>query len=98
MDKPYVKTIIQVMSKANVALYRSTGGRWIYRVSDDGTHAARTDIRVGRQNPRFLEMLEGLEVGDVVITSSYDTFGGAEELEFSTPLKLQNHPLNAGTE
>ena len=57
---------------------------------EDGSHAVRTDIRVGRQNPRYLELLEGLEVGDVVITSSYDTFGGAEELEFSKPLKLQN--------
>lgn len=82
---------------AKGSFYRTTGGRWAYRVSDDGSHAARTDIRVGRQNPRFLELLEGLEVGDVVITSSYDTFGGAEELAFSEPLKLENHPLTAGT-
>ena len=83
---------------AKGSFYRTTGARWVYRVSDDGGHAARTDVRVGRQNPRFLELLDGLEVGDVVITSSYDTFGGVEELEFSEPLKLQNHPLNAGTE
>ena len=75
---------------AKGGFYRTTGARWVYRVSDDGSHAVRTDIRVGRQNPRYLELLEGLEVGDVVITSSYDTFGGAEELEFSKPLKLQN--------
>ena len=80
---------------AKGGFYRTTGGRWVYRVSDDGSHATRTDIRVGRQNPRFLELLDGLEVGDVVITSSYDGFGSADELEFSEPLKLQKNLLNA---
>ncbi len=74
---------------AKGSFYRTTGGRWVYRVSEDGSHATRTDIRIGRQNPRFLELLEGLEVGDVVITSSYDTFSSADELKFAEPLKLQ---------
>lgn len=68
--------------------YRTTGGRWVYRVSDDRSHAIRTDIRVGRQNPRFLELLDGLETGDVVITSSYDTFKDADELAFTEPVSV----------
>ena len=83
---------------AKGSFYRTTGGRWIYRVSEDGSHAVRTNIRVGRQNPQFLELLEGLEVGDIVITSSYDAFDGAEELAFTEALKRPNHPLKAGAE
>jgi HlyD family secretion protein len=75
---------------AKGGFYRSTGGRWIFRVADDGTHATRANIRVGRQNPRHLELLDGLEVGDVVITSSYDGFANVEQLEFSQPLNLES--------
>ena len=58
--------------------FNTTGGNWVYVV--EGDQAVRRPIRLGRQNPQFFEVLEGLEVGDQVITSSYDTYGDAEIL------------------
>ena len=63
------------------AFYQKTGGKWIYVVTKDGTKAVKRDIRIGRQNPQYYEVLEGLEPGEKVITSSYDGYGEAEELE-----------------
>ncbi len=62
--------------------YRKTGGKWIYVVSKDGGKAVRRDIRIGRQNPQFYEVLEGLEPGEKVITSSYDNYGDSDVLVF----------------
>lgn len=62
------------------AFYQSTGGQWIFAVTPDGKKAVRRNIRIGRQNPLHYEVLEGLEPGDKVITSSYDNYGDAEEL------------------
>ncbi|MFT5143485.1 MAG: HlyD family secretion protein [Rhodothermales bacterium] len=59
--------------------FQTTGGSWVFVVDSSG-EAVRRDIRVGRQNPQFLEVLEGLEPGDRVITSSYESFGDAERL------------------
>ena len=63
------------------AFYQKTGGKWIYVVSPDGKRAVKRDIRIGRQNPQYYEVLEGLEPGERVITSSYDGYGEAEVLE-----------------
>jgi HlyD family secretion protein len=60
--------------------FQSTGGNWAYVVDDSGGRAVRRDVRLGRQNPRFYEVLEGLEEGDRVVTSSYDSFGDADVL------------------
>ena len=60
--------------------YQKTGGNWIYKISEDGERAVRTNIRLGRQNPDYFEVLSGLESGEKVITSSYDTFGDNEVL------------------
>ena len=62
--------------------FQSTGGRWIYQLSDDGSHAVRKPIRIGEQNPRYYEVTEGLQPGDKVVTSGYDTFGKNEKLVF----------------
>lgn len=62
--------------------YQKTGGKWIYVVSPDGGKAVRREIRIGRQNPQFYEVLEGLEAGEKVITSGYDNFGDNEVLVF----------------
>ena len=61
--------------------YQKTGGKWIYVLSGEG-RAVRREIRIGRQNPQYYEVLEGLEPGERVITSSYDTFGDADVLVF----------------
>ncbi len=60
--------------------YQSTGGQWVYVVDPTGSHAIKRDIRIGRQNPRFYEVLEGLEPGERVIVSSYDNFGNIDRL------------------
>jgi HlyD family secretion protein len=62
--------------------YRDTGGAWAYVLSQDRQSAARQKVRFGRQNPFFHEVLDGLSEGDVVITSSYQSFSGAERLSF----------------
>ena len=62
------------------AFYQKTGGGWIYVVSPDGSKAFRRNIRIGRQNPQYYEVLEGLSSGEKVIVSSYDTFGDNEML------------------
>ncbi len=64
------------------AFYQKTGGKWIYVVSSDGTKATRRDIRIGRQNPQYYEVIDGLEPGEKVITSSYDNFGDSDVLIF----------------
>ena len=62
--------------------YQKTGGKWIYVVAPDGGKAVKREIRIGRQNPQFYEVLEGLEPGEKVITSGYDNFGDNEVLVF----------------
>lgn len=62
--------------------YQKTGGKWIYVVAPEGGKAVRREIRIGRQNPQFYEVLEGLEPGEKVITSGYDNFGDNEVLVF----------------
>ncbi len=60
--------------------YQKTGGRWIYVLDPTGEFAVRRQIRLGRQNSQFFEVLEGLEEGETVITSMYDNFGDMERL------------------
>lgn len=55
--------------------YQKTGGRWIYVVTEDGSKAYKREIRIGRQNPQYYEVLEGLEPSEEVITSGYDNLG-----------------------
>ena len=62
--------------------YQKTGGKWIYVVNKDGTKAVKREIRIGRQNPQYYEVLEGLEPGEKVITSGYDTYGDSDVLVF----------------
>lgn len=62
--------------------YQKTGGKWIYVVDPEGGKAVKREIRIGRQNPQFYEVLEGLEPGEKVITSGYDNFGDNEVLVF----------------
>ena len=62
--------------------YQKTGGKWIYVVNKEGTKAVKREIRIGRQNPQYYEVLEGLEPGEKVITSSYDTYGDSDVLVF----------------
>lgn len=60
--------------------FQQTGGNWIFKLSEDGNSAYKVDIQLGSQNTEYYEVLQGLEPGDRVITSSYDNFGNIEEL------------------
>ncbi len=62
--------------------YQKTGGKWIYVVAPEGGKAIKREIRIGRQNPQYFEVLEGLEAGEKVIISGYDTFGDNDVLVF----------------
>lgn len=62
--------------------FQETGGNWIYFVDPSGTFATKRKIRIGRQNTNFYEVMEGLEPGEQVIISSYDSFGSKEKLVF----------------
>ncbi len=62
------------------SFYQSTGGKWVYVMSPDGTKAVKRSVRIGRQNPQYYEVLEGLEPGENVIISSYESFGDKDEL------------------
>jgi HlyD family secretion protein len=60
--------------------YQSTGGQWVFVIDESGEFAYRRDISIGRYNPRYYEVLSGLEPGEQVIISSYDTFGDVDKL------------------
>ncbi len=62
--------------------FQTTGGNWIYVVDGSGEFAEKRAIRLGRKNPEVYEVLEGLEPGETVVTSSYDTFNEADRLVF----------------
>ncbi|MBO5517448.1 MAG: HlyD family efflux transporter periplasmic adaptor subunit [Firmicutes bacterium] len=62
--------------------YQKTGGKWIYVVNKEGTKAVKREIRIGRQNPQYYEVLEGLEPSEKVITSGYETYGDSDVLVF----------------
>ena len=68
--------------------YNLTNGRWVYLLSEDRLSATRTNIRTGRQNPRDVEVLEGLRDGDWIITSGYDSFNEVDMLVFPQAVEL----------
>ena len=70
--------------------YNQTNGRWVYLVAEDRRSAYRANIRTGRQNPRDVEILEGLREGDWVITSGYDSFNAVDTLIFPQQVELGN--------
>ena len=53
------------------SFYQTTGGNWIFVVNEDETEAVRREIRIGRQNQRYYELVEGLQPGEKVVVSSY---------------------------
>jgi HlyD family secretion protein len=62
--------------------FQETGGNWIYVVDHSGDFATKRKIRIGRQNTNFYEVMDGLEPGEKVIISSYDSFGNKDKLVF----------------
>ena len=60
--------------------FQTTGGQWIFVLDKSGKKAYRRNIRIGRQNPQYYEVLEGLEPGERVVTSGYEAFKDKEVL------------------
>jgi HlyD family secretion protein len=64
------------------SFFQKTGGQWIFVLTEDGKYAEKREIKIGRQNPKYYELLEGLNPGEKVIVSVYESFGDNERLEF----------------
>ena len=64
----------------NGAFYQETGGNWVFVVAPDGSEAIRRTVQLGRRNTNFIEVLDGLEPGERVITSPYTSFVGMDRL------------------
>lgn len=64
----------------NGTFYQETGGNWIFVVSPDGTEAVKRPVRLGRRNVDFIEVLDGLEAGEKVVTSPYTSYTGMDRL------------------
>jgi HlyD family secretion protein len=62
--------------------FQNTGGQWIFVVSKDGKSAEKRRITIGRQNPKYYEVLSGLKPGERVVVSDYDNFGDNDRLVF----------------
>jgi HlyD family secretion protein len=62
--------------------FQETGGNWIYILDQSESFAYKRNIKIGRQNTNYYEVLEGIEPGEKVIVSSYDSFGGKDKLVF----------------
>lgn len=74
---------IKALMIAKGTFFQSSGGKYVYVMSPDGKSATKREIKIGRRNPRYYEILEGLEPGETVITSSYSTFGEADRIDIS---------------
>ena len=63
--------------------FQSTGGQWVYVLSDDESFASKRNIKIGKQNPKHYEVIEGLAKGEKVIISNYDTYGENDKIVFN---------------
>jgi HlyD family secretion protein len=74
---------------ANGPFYQDTGGNWAFVVAPNGAYAERRNIRLGRRNPDYVEVVDGLKPGEKIIVSGYETFQKIDRVEFASPDKNQ---------
>ena len=67
----------------NGAFWQDTGGNWIFVVTPDGGEAVRRNVKLGRRNSRFIEVLDGLEQGEKVVTSPYSGYHDMDRLKLN---------------
>jgi HlyD family secretion protein len=72
--------LLDAILLARGGFYQKTGGQWIYVLDESEEIGYKRSIKLGRQNPQYFEVLEGLQPGEKVITSSYETFGDNDKL------------------
>src|SRR5580658_9518557 len=75
----------QAVLVANGPFYQDTGGNWAFVVAPDGTYAERRNIRLGRRNPDYVEVVDGLKPGERIIDSGYEGFQKMDRVEFAKP-------------
>ncbi len=68
----------------NGAFYTESGGNWVFVVAADGKSAIKRPVRLGRRNPEAIEVLDGLDPGERVITSPYTGFADKDRLDLTT--------------
>ena len=69
----------------NGPFYQDTGGNWVFVVAPDGRYASRRNVRLGRRNPEYVEVLDGLQPGERVIVSGYEAYTKIDRVEFEHP-------------
>ncbi|MGY6648530.1 efflux RND transporter periplasmic adaptor subunit [Wenyingzhuangia sp. IMCC45574] len=62
--------------------FQSTGGQWVFVLDPTGERAIKRTVKIGKQNSRYYELLSGLDAGEAIISSSYDSFGEVEQIVF----------------
>ena len=79
----------QAVLVANGPFYQDTGGNWAFVVAPDGAYAERRNIRLGRRNPDYVEVVDGLKPGEKIIVSGYEAFQKMDRVEFEKPDNTQ---------
>jgi HlyD family secretion protein len=64
------------------SFYQTTGGNWIFVLDESESFAVKRQIKLGRQNPRYYEVIEGLQPGEKVVVSSYEGYEDKDKLVF----------------
>jgi HlyD family secretion protein len=67
----------------NGPFYQDTGGNWVFVVTPNGKSAIRRNVRLGRRNPEYVEVVEGLKPGERVIVSGYEAFQKMDRVDFT---------------
>jgi HlyD family secretion protein len=74
----------QAVMLPNGPFYQDTGGNWIFVVTPDGSGAIRRNVKLGRRNPEYVEVVDGLKPGERAIVSGYEAFLKMDRIDFST--------------
>jgi HlyD family secretion protein len=74
----------EAMLIPNGAFFQDTGGKWMFVVSPNGSEAVKRNVRLGRRNNQFIEVIEGLELGEQVVSSPYCSYQDMQRLNFNS--------------
>jgi HlyD family secretion protein len=74
----------EAMLIPNGAFFQDTGGKWMFVVSPNGGEAVKRNVRLGRRNNQFIEVIEGLELREQVVTSPYSSYQDMQRLNFNS--------------
>jgi len=74
-----------VLMLPNGPFYQDSGGNWVFVLAPDGRSAVKRAVRLGRRNPQFVEIVDGLSANEKVIVSGYEAFQKMDRVEFEKP-------------